>query len=320
VREDRRPQKRRQEQYAKKVIIRSVADCQSASAEAVRVFGRVDVVLLNNSEALFGTIEELAQTPRTQSLVTEQFQTNFFGPVNIIKALLPTLREQRNGHVLLHTGISMSVMLLPVHHPFSDSSSSPLAAHIGTPGLGIHCASQWAIEGYCDSIAYEIAPFNIKLSIIQSNIEIAVLTHKLVVAPAMEAYTPAGDNNAPIARRMFKGLLEKLDSAKIASGEGEAGISQSGTVGGGLESRVGTVADRLDTTEQIETIWPPLPREFRRQLIEETVYAVLAIGGHENPPARHIVGLEGTASVKEKLRTVSEELEDFVDVSCAVDL
>jgi len=87
---------------------RSVADCQAASAEAVRAFGRVDVVLLNSSEALFGTIEELAQTPRTQSLVTEQFHTNFFGPVNIIKSLLPTLREQRSGHILLHTGISMS--------------------------------------------------------------------------------------------------------------------------------------------------------------------------------------------------------------------
>lgn len=291
-----------------------MADCQAASAEAVQAFGRVDVVLLNNSEALFGTIEELTQTPRTQSLVTDQFQTNFFGPVNIIKALLPTLREQRNGHILLHTGISMSYRYLgtcPVS--YSDVLIHHIAGHIGTPGLGIHCASQWAIEGYCDSLAYEIAPFNIKLTIIQSNIEIAVLTHKLVIAPAMASYTPEGDNNAPIARRMFKGLLERLEDAKIASSADEPLARRNAT-------GAGTVAERLDTTEQIETIWPALPREFRKQLIEETVYAVLAIGGHENPPARHIVGLEGTASVKEKLRTVSEELEDFLDVSCAVDL
>lgn len=52
----------------------------------------------------------------------------------------------------------------------------------------------------------------------------------------------------------------------------------------------------------------------------ETVHALTAIGGHENPPARHIVGHEGVASVKEKLKTVSEELEDFVEVSCAVDI
>ena len=52
----------------------------------------------------------------------------------------------------------------------------------------------------------------------------------------------------------------------------------------------------------------------------ETVHALVAVGGHENPPGRHIVGFEAVASVKEKLKTVSEELEDFVEVSAAVDI
>ena len=55
-------------------------------------------------------------------------------------------------------------------------------------------------------------------------------------------------------------------------------------------------------------------------LVEETVYAITSIGGHENPPSRHIVGQEGVASVKEKLKTVSEELEDFIQASFAVDV
>jgi hypothetical protein len=54
-------------------------------------------------------------------------------------------------------------------------------------------------------------------------------------------------------------------------------------------------------------------------LVEEAVYAITAIGGHENPPSRHIVGQEGVASVKEKLKTVSEEMEDFIQASFAVD-
>ena len=45
-----------------------------------------------------------------------------------------------------------------------------------------------------------------------------------------------------------------------------------------------------------------------------------AIGGLENPPSRHIVGLEGSNVVREKLKTVTEELEDFVDASLAVDI
>jgi hypothetical protein len=50
------------------------------------------------------------------------------------------------------------------------------------------------------------------------------------------------------------------------------------------------------------------------------VHALTAIGGHENPPARHIVGCEGAVAVKEKLKTVTEELEDFVEASLAVDI
>lgn len=56
--------------------------------------------------ALVGTIEELAASPRTQSLVRKQFETNFFGPVNIIKAAIPAMRRQGTGHIMIVTGIS----------------------------------------------------------------------------------------------------------------------------------------------------------------------------------------------------------------------
>lgn len=65
---------------------------------------------------------------------------------------------------------------------------------------------------------------------------------------------------------------------------------------------------------------PPLGTAHSERLTAETVHAIMAIGGHENPPSRHIVGQEGIASVKEKLKTVSEELEDFIQSSLAVDI
>jgi hypothetical protein len=55
-------------------------------------------------------------------------------------------------------------------------------------------------------------------------------------------------------------------------------------------------------------------------LTTELVHALSSIGGRDNPPARLIVGWEGIASVKEKLKTVSEELEDFVEISESVDV
>ncbi|KAG9849268.1 NAD(P)-binding protein, partial [Aureobasidium melanogenum] len=254
--------------------VRIMGQCQSAIAEAVHSFGRIDILFCCTSETLIGTVEELSQTTRTHSLIRDQFETNFFGPVNVIKSILPTFRTKRNGHI---------VML------------SNLSGHMGTPGMSIYCASQWAIEGYCDSLAYEVAPFNIKMTIIQPNMEIAVLTNRITAAPPMPAYA-ADQNPAPLFRDILAGMLDRLEG------------SDEPTTGDQLQS------------DTINTIYAPLTKGMKESLVAETVHAVAAIGGHDNPPARHIVGLEGTATVKEKLKTVSEELEDFVASSAAVDI
>jgi len=167
----------------------------------------------------------------------------------------------------------------------------------------MYCASQWAIEGYCDSLAYEIAPFNLKLSIVQSNIEVSLLTNKLVVVPSMAAYS-APTNTAPLARAFLGRMLDRLDETTTPNEYG-------------AQKQLPSESMRSDKALEM---YPSLPSTFRQNLTAETVYAIVAIGGHENPPARHIVGHEGVASVKEKLRTVSEELEDFLEVSGAVDL
>ena len=171
------------------------------------------------------------------------------------------------------------------------------AGHLGTPGLGMYCAAGWALEGFCDSIAYEIAPFNIKMTIVQPTIEIGVLTNKIISAPSMPQYSP--DNNpAPLFRGILGGLLDRLDTVQQHGNHEPASL----------------------TGDQIRTLYPKLPPEMQSSLLAETINAITAIGGHDNPPARHIVGHEGVASVKEKLKTVSEELEDFVHCSCAVDI
>lgn len=161
----------------------------------------------------------------------------------------------------------------------------------------MYCAAGWALEGFCDSLAYEIAPFNIKMTIVQSTIEIGVLTNKVISAPSMPQYL-AENNPAPLFRGIIGGLLDRLDTVQ-QNGDHEP------------ESLAG---------DQIQSLYPNLPPDMQSSLLAETINAITAIGGHDNPPARHIVGHEGVASVKEKLKTVSEELEDFVDCSCAVDI
>ncbi|KAH8819180.1 hypothetical protein F5884DRAFT_848509 [Xylogone sp. PMI_703] len=250
---------------------RIMGQCGAAVAEAINVFGRIDILLSCNSEAVVGTVEELSTNPATQSLIRDQFEDIFFSQINFIRATLPLFREKSTGHVIVVTGIN---------------------GHIGTPGMPMYCAATWALEGFCDSLAYEVAPFNIKMTIVQPNKEVRLLSNRITFAPQLPQYQ--SDNNpAPGVRDILNNVMNVQPEAADNAKGNKAGVV----------SR-----------------YVRLPNDAKDQLVMETVHALTAIGGHENPPARHIVGHEGVASVKEKLKTVSEELEDFVEVSCAVDI
>ena len=100
------------------MITRAVSQCQAAISHAVSAFGKLDVLFCCSSEAILGTVEELATSERTQALIRDQFETNFFGPVNIIKAALPAMREKSSGHIIILTGISArlpSPYSIPIH-------------------------------------------------------------------------------------------------------------------------------------------------------------------------------------------------------------
>ncbi|KAH9901954.1 NAD(P)-binding protein [Xylariomycetidae sp. FL2044] len=249
---------------------RIMGQCGAAVAEAKHVFGRIDILLCCTSEAIVGTVEELSTTPATQNLVRDQFETIFFSQVNFIKASLPTLRAQHTGHVMILTSIG---------------------GHIGTPGMPIYTAATWALEGFCDSLAYEVAPFNIKVTIVQPHKEIQSLTNKIVFSPSLPCYD-SENNPAPSIRDMLTNVLNLNPDTTIEPSE----------------------------TAEIIHRYPKLPAQAVDRLVNETIHALTAIGGHENPPARHIVGYEGAEAVKEKLKTVTEELEDFVEASVAVDI
>lgn len=221
------------------------------------------------SKAVVGTVEELSTNMATQNLVRDQFETIFFSQVNFIKAALPQFRSQHTGHIMVLTSIG---------------------GHIGTPGMPTHTAATWALEGFCDSLAYEIAPFNIKVTIVQPNKEIQSLTNKIILAPQLPWYD-SEMNPAPSIRDILTNVLNAHPETSIEPSETE-----------------------------ILHRFPKLPAAAVDKLVMETVHALTAIGGHENPPARHIVGFEGAVAVKEKLKTVTEELEDFVEASLSVDI
>ncbi len=178
-----------------------------------------------------GTVDDA----RHAEPVLDQFETIFFSQVNFIKAALPQFRAQHTGHIMILTSIG---------------------GHIGTPGMPMYTAATWALEGFCDSLAYEIAPFNIKVTIVQPNKEVQDLTNKIILAPQL-AFYDGESNPAPSIREMLTNVLNVSPETAVDPAESE-----------------------------IVYRYPKLPSSAVDRLVMETVHALTAIGGHENPPAR----------------------------------
>ncbi|RYO86737.1 hypothetical protein DL766_001597 [Monosporascus sp. MC13-8B] len=277
---------------------RSMGQCEAAIAEAREHFGRVDILLCCTSEAVIGTVEELNTSPATRDLVRDQFETIFFSQVNFIKAALPVLREQHTGHLMILTSVG---------------------GHIGTPGMPMYTAATWALEGFCDSLAYEVAPFNVKVTIVQPHKEVQTLTSKLVFAPVLSPYHQQQQHSHHLHHQ------GAADESTIHAAAAPPPPQHAPTVRDMVTNVLNLHPDTAlppptSHFEKILTRYAKLPAAAADRLVMETVHALTAIGGHENPPARHIVGFDGAEAVKEKLKTVTEELEDFVDASLSVDI
>jgi len=115
-----------------------VADVVS---EAAATFDRLDVVVNNAGFGLVGAFEELSRAQ-----IERSFDTNLFGALSVIRAALPILRAQGSGH-------------------FVNISA---AAVIGNyPGFSIYGATKWALEGVSESLAQELKPLGIKVTMVE---------------------------------------------------------------------------------------------------------------------------------------------------------
>ena len=102
--------------------------------------GRVDVLVNNAGWGLVGAVEETSDAE-----ARDVFDTNFFGQLNIVRAVLPTLRAQGSGHIF---------------------AASAIGGFTGVPGLGVYSAAKAAVDVMNEAVAQEVAPFGIKVTIL----------------------------------------------------------------------------------------------------------------------------------------------------------
>ena len=134
------------EQYGDAILPISldVTDKEAATAavaQAHKHFGHLDVVINNAGFGHFGFVEEI-----TEDEARAQMETNLFGALWVTQAALPFLRAQRSGHIIQVSSIG-------------GISSFPL--------VGIYHASKWALEGFSQSLAQEVAGFGIFVTLVE---------------------------------------------------------------------------------------------------------------------------------------------------------
>lgn len=114
------------------------ASTQAAVKAALARFGQIDVLVNNAGVGLLGGVEECSATE-----VEQQFRLNVFGTLEVIRAVLPSMRARRQGHILTVTSVG---------------------GISAVPGYGIYCGSKFALEGIHESLAQELAPLNIAVT------------------------------------------------------------------------------------------------------------------------------------------------------------
>lgn len=161
--------------------------------QAFAELGHINVIVNNAGYALFCAAEEA-----TDEQIRHQVDTNIIGSIQVIRAALPYLRAQGGGHIL---------------------QLSSAGGQTTYPNFSYYHTTKWAVEGFCQTLSQEIAPFNIRVTIVEPGAHKTSFASSLVSAPLIEAYeqTPAGDVRRAIAEGTFpiKGDVNKTVQAMI---------------------------------------------------------------------------------------------------------
>ena len=123
-----------------KLDVTNPTDAEAAVTAAVEKFGRIDVLVNNAANFVAGFFEEL-----TQEQIGQQLQTSLIGPMIVTRAVLPTMRKQRSGHII---AISSTAGLTSLEF------------------YSAYSASKFGLEGFIQALQTEVAPFSINTTIV----------------------------------------------------------------------------------------------------------------------------------------------------------
>jgi NAD(P)-dependent dehydrogenase (short-subunit alcohol dehydrogenase family) len=157
--------------------ISQVEQAKALASKTIDHFGRVDALVNNAGYGQMGPVELIPF-----EAVQRQFQVNLLGPLALIQALIPVMRDQGGGRIV---------------------NISSLGGRLAFPFGGLYSSSKFALEGISDALRMELAPFNIKVSVIEPG---PVSTDFFAVAAQGVEQAVASPENTP-----YRAAFERLE-------------------------------------------------------------------------------------------------------------
>lgn len=146
------------ENLSLKILRLDVNDNQSIKLAVKKILTdtrRIDVLINNAGYGMFGPVEEI-----TTQEVKKQFETNFFGTIRLIKAIVPIMRKQGNGTIV---------------------NISSMVGRFGVPLNSAYVSSKFAVEGLSESISFELEEFGIRVIVIEPGVVRSDFFHNVKV-------------------------------------------------------------------------------------------------------------------------------------------
>lgn len=150
--------------------------------------GRIDVLVNNAGYEQHGPVEELSMEE-----IKTQFETNFFGAVRVMKAVLPIMRKQRSGTIV---------------------NVSSIGGKIGVPLNSAYVGSKFALEGFSESMKYELEGFGIKVILIEPG---AVNTNYLENSKQAQKAMNPDSPYAELSKTVSEGVRERFKETSSSS-------------------------------------------------------------------------------------------------------
>jgi len=142
-----------------------VSDTNSVNRGINEILSQTDKIdiLINNAGVGANAVIEDIDIESDKAV----FETNFWGAIRCIQAVLPTMRKQKSGHIV---------------------QISSIAGRVGLPAQPIYSASKWAIEGLSENLAHDLAPFGIRVSLIEPGVTRTAILGKNNTVPENPDY------------------------------------------------------------------------------------------------------------------------------------